>query len=128
VLLTSTKDNQTMNNTPQTNEWRKQWAGESAHADPIVGDAVELMAKLESERNQLRQAAAEYIAEMDDYSRKSEKLRDLIVATSYQPQVEGTFTSAYCTKDDHLRYASRGKCMLCGCKLNPPNADVEARR
>jgi hypothetical protein len=37
-------------------------------------------------------------------------------------KVAGTFTSAYCTTDDHRRYAARGKCMLCGCKLNPPNA------
>lgn len=83
-----------MINTPQTNEWRKQWAGESANADPIVDDAVELMSKLENERNQLCQAAAEYIAEMDDYSRKSEKLRDLIVSISYSPNAQVVATAA----------------------------------
>jgi len=31
-----------------------------------------------------------------------------------------------CTPDDHLRYADRGKCSLCGREFNPPNADVMA--
>lgn len=72
-------------NTSRTKEWRREWAGDSPYADPIVHDAVELMEKMESELNQLRRAATEYIAEMDDYSRRSEKLRSIIADTSYEP-------------------------------------------
>ena len=31
-----------------------------------------------------------------------------------------------CTPDDHLRYADRGKCSLCGRQFNPPNEKTQA--
>lgn len=37
--------------TPETDQWRKEWAGDCPHIDPIVDDAVELMGKMERERN-----------------------------------------------------------------------------
>jgi hypothetical protein len=33
--------------TPITTAWRKEWAGDSTHADPIVTDAAEIMSQLE---------------------------------------------------------------------------------
>jgi len=47
--------------------------------------------------------------------------------TEAQQRAVGTECGPYCTPDDHLRYADRGKCMLCGREFNPPNADVLAR-
>jgi hypothetical protein len=56
-----------MNTTPETNEWRKAWAGESQYADPIVDSAVEVMQKLETERNAARREALEYAAQRCRY-------------------------------------------------------------
>lgn len=39
----------------------------------------------------------------------------------------GTPTGPMCSPEDHERYASRGKCALCGRSFYPPNADVDAR-
>ena len=37
-----------------TKDWRKEWAGESQYADPIVDSAVEIMKKLERQIERLR--------------------------------------------------------------------------
>jgi hypothetical protein len=34
-------------NTPQTDKWREEWAGDSQYCDPIVDSAVEIMSRLE---------------------------------------------------------------------------------
>lgn len=44
-----------MNKTPKTDEWRRDWAGDSIYADPIVDSAVELLLELELEIIQLHQ-------------------------------------------------------------------------
>jgi hypothetical protein len=49
-----------MSDTPETDAWRKEWAGDSQYADPIVDDAVEIMRRMEKERNESRELAEQW--------------------------------------------------------------------
>jgi hypothetical protein len=49
-----------MSETLETDAWRKEWAGESQYADPIVDDAVDIMRKMEKERNEARELAEQW--------------------------------------------------------------------